>query len=179
MKLVTERLTLQSLTADDWPLFLRLYQDPLVIHYIADPCSEEDIRSRFEARLPTWDKHLDQWLCLVIRDKASGQALGMTGFRSQWLPYQQAEVGFGCLPEAQGKGYGKEWLPAVLDFGFNACGYHKVTATVTAGNIASRRLLESCGFLLEGTLRDNYQLAGQWRDDWQFGLLEQEFRGAK
>ncbi len=27
MKLVTERLSLQSITAEDWPLFLRLYQD--------------------------------------------------------------------------------------------------------------------------------------------------------
>lgn len=37
MKLITERLTLQSITADDWPLFLRLYQDPEVIRYIANP----------------------------------------------------------------------------------------------------------------------------------------------
>lgn len=37
MKLVTERLQLQSITAEDWPLFLRLYQDPEVIRYISDP----------------------------------------------------------------------------------------------------------------------------------------------
>ncbi|BEL66911.1 Uncharacterised protein [Serratia marcescens] len=37
MKLVTERLHLQSITAEDWPLFLRLYQDPEVIRYISDP----------------------------------------------------------------------------------------------------------------------------------------------
>ncbi|MDW5499157.1 GNAT family protein [Pseudomonas lundensis] len=179
MKLVTERLTLQSMTADDWPLFLRLYQDPLVIRYIGDPMAEEEIRSRFEARLPHWDKHRDQWLCLVIREKTSDQALGITGFRPQWLPHQQAEVGFGCLPQAQGKGYGKEWLPAVLDFGFNACGFHKMNATVTEGNLASRRLLESCGFLLEGTLRDNFRLADQWCNDWTLGLLAAEFRAGK
>lgn len=114
-----------------------------------------------------------------MREKASEDAVGMTGFRPQWHPYRQAEVGYGSLPLAQGKGYGKESLRAVLDFAFNACDFHKLTATVTEGNIASRRLLESCGFLLEGTLRDNYQLAGQWRDDWQFGLLVSEFRGVK
>jgi RimJ/RimL family protein N-acetyltransferase len=179
MKLVTERLILESITADDWPLFLRLYQDPEVIRYIADPLSEAEIRMRFEARLPAWDKYGEQWLCLVMREKASEDAVGMTGFRPQWHPYRQAEVGYGSLPLAQGKGYGKESLRAVLDFAFNACDFHKLTATVTEGNIASRRLLESCGFLLEGTLRDNYQLAGQWRDDWQFGLLVSEFRGVK
>ncbi|MGQ8706855.1 GNAT family N-acetyltransferase [Serratia sp. TSA_198.1] len=179
MKLVTERLTLQSITPDDWPLFLRLYQDPDVIRYIADPLTEAEIRARFETRLPAWDKHGEQWLCLVMREKASGEAVGVTGFRPMWLPCQQAEVGYGILPSGHGKGYGKESLRAVLDFGFHACGFHKLTATVTAGNTASRRLLESCGFQLEGTLRDNFRLAGQWHADWMFGLLAAEFQAEK
>ena len=87
--------------------------------------------------------------------------------------------GYGSLPAGQGKGYGKESLRAVLDFAVNACGFHKLTATVTAGNLASRGLLESCGFQLEGTLRDNFRLAGQWYDDWLFGLLAAEFQGGK
>ncbi|MEE4407541.1 MULTISPECIES: GNAT family N-acetyltransferase [unclassified Serratia (in: enterobacteria)] len=179
MKLITERLTLQSITADDWPLFLRLYQDPEVIRYIADPLTEAEIRARFEIRLPAWDKHGEQWLCLVMREKAGGEAVGITGFLPMWLPCRQAEVGYGILPSGHGKGYGKESLRAVLDFGFNACGFHKLTATVTAGNIASRRLLESCGFQLEGTLRDNFRLAGQWHADWMFGLLAAEFQAEK
>lgn len=179
MKLVTERLQLQSITAEDWPLFLRLYQDPEVIRYISDPRSEAEIRARFEERLPAWDKHGEQWLCLVMREKHSGEAVGITGFRPHWAPYRQAEVGYGSLPSGQGKGYGKESLRAVLDFAVNACGFHKLTATVTAGNVASRGLLESCGFQLEGTLRDNYRLADQWCDDWLFGLLAAEFQGGK
>lgn len=175
MKLETPRLLLKSITAEDWPLFLRLYQEPLVIRYIADPLPESEIRARFEARLPEWDKHGQRWLCLVMREKRSDKALGITGFRPEWLPFQQAEVGFGSLPEEQGKGYGKESLLAVLDFAFHACGFHKMTATVTEGNLASRGLLESCGFQLEGTLRDNYRLAGQWRNDWRLGLLAAEF----
>lgn len=179
MKLVTERLSLQSITVEDWPLFLRLYQDPEVIRYISDPRSEAEIRTRFEERLPARDKHGEQWLCLVMREKHSGEAVGITGFRPQWVPYRQAEVGYGSLPAGQGKGYGKESLRAVLDFAVNACGFHKLTATVTAGNLASRGLLESCGFQLEGTLRDNFRLAGQWYDDWLFGLLAAEFQGGK
>ncbi|WP_431225558.1 GNAT family N-acetyltransferase [Serratia sp. L9] len=175
MKLETPLLLLQSITAEDWPLFLRLYQDPQVLRYIADPLAECEIRARFEARLPQWDKHGERWLCLVMREKISGKAFGITGFRPEWLPFQQAEVGFGSLPEGQGKGYGKESLRAVLDFAFSACGFHKMTATVTEGNIASRSLLESCGFQLEGTLRDNYRLAGRWCNDWQLGLLAPEF----
>ena len=105
-----------------------------MIRYISDPRSEAEIRTRFEERLPAWDKHGEQWLCLVMREKHSGEAVGITGFRPQWVPYRQAEVGYGSLPAGQGKGYGKESLRAVLDFAVNACGFHKLTATVTAGN---------------------------------------------
>jgi len=178
MKLETPRLLLTSLTADDWPLFLCLFQDPQVIRYIADLLPEHEIRERFEARLPAWDKHCDRWLCLVMREKSNGQAVGITGFRPEWSPCQQAEVGFGSLPEGQGKGYGKESLSVILDFAFNACGFHKVYATVTEGNSASRGLLESCGFQLEGTLRDNFRLAGRWCNDWRLGLLAKEFATA-
>jgi len=51
-----------------------------------------------------------------------------------------------------------------------------MTATVTAGNVASRRTLISAGFIQEGTLRQNFFLDGQWHDDWIFGLLKQDYR---
>jgi RimJ/RimL family protein N-acetyltransferase len=49
---------------------------------------------------------------------------------------------------------------------------------VTAGNRASKRLLEKSGFVLEGELRESYQLAGRWHNDWLFGLLKKEYQQA-
>lgn len=54
-----------------------------------------------------------------------------------------------------------------------------MTATVTAGNIASRRTLLSAGFIQEGALRQNFFLNGQWQDDWIFEFLKQEYRSAR
>ena len=54
-------------------------------------------------------------------------------------------------------------------------GIRRLTATVTAGNVASRRLLEKARFRLEGELRESYYLAGRWQNDWLFGLLQQEY----
>lgn len=51
------------------------------------------------------------------------------------------------------------------------CEFHKLKASVVEGNWASRRVLEHSGFELEGTLRDNYLLRGQWVNDWVFGRL--------
>ncbi len=175
ISLRTPRLRLDSLVEQDWPLFLQLYQDPDVQRYIADKMDVVEIRRCFETRLMPWVKTSTHWLCLTIRERESGQSIGLTGFLPEWLPLQQAEVGYAMLPSFQGKGFGKESLMAVLGFGFQQCQFHKMKATVTVGNDASRHLLERCGFQLEGTLRDNFQLGGQWCDDWVLGLLECEF----
>ena len=175
ISLRTPRLVLDSLKEQDWPLFLRLYQDPAVQRYMADPMDIAEIRARFESRLIPWDKTSSHWLCLVVRERASEQSMGLTGFLAEWSPLQQAEVGYAMLPSCQGKGFAKESLLAVLAFGFQQCQFHKMKATVTVGNHASRGLLERCGFQLEGTLRDNYQLGGQWCDDWVLGMLACEF----
>ena len=66
-------------------------------------------------------------------------------------------------------------LRAVCDYAFRHGGIRRLTATVTAGNIASRRTLEKQGFMLEGELRESYFLGGQWQNDWLFGLLSHEF----
>ena len=90
-----------------------------------------------------------------------------------------AEVGFLFAPSAQGKGYGFESLRAVCDFALTQGNIRRLTATVTAGNIASRRLLEKTGFQLEGELRESYFLSGQWHNDWLFGLLKKEYLFSK
>ncbi len=72
-----------------------------------------------------------------------------------------------------GKGYGSEALAGLSEFLLSA-GFHKLKALVVEGNQASRRILEKNGFELEGTLRDNYLLKGQWVNDWMFGRLNQE-----
>ncbi|SQA98850.1 Uncharacterised protein [Cedecea neteri] len=61
-------------------------------------------------------------------------------------------------------------------FAFAEVGIRKLVATVTAGNIPSKKVLEKVGFQQEGTLRENYWLNERWQDDWIFGLLAREFR---
>lgn len=172
IELTTTRLTMKPITANEWPLFLTLYQSPAVMQFIGDIETPAQVRYRFDQRLGLWDKYADFWLCLVIRERGTGAAVGLTGFFPDWRPYQQAEVGFMLLPEYQGRGYGLESLREVLRFAFNECRFHRLQANVLEGNIASRRLLERCGFQLEGCLRDSYRLRGEWHNDWVMGLLK-------
>lgn len=169
----TPRLTCSPITEAAWPFFLSLQQAPDVMRYVADNRSEQQIREAFEARLPSWSPGSPHWLCLLVRDKTTNEPLGVTGYIHH--ADDCAEVGFLFAAAAQGKGYGRESLSALCDFAFKEGGIRKLTATVTAGNFASRNLLEKTGFILEGELRESYWLRGSWHNDWLFGLLRQEY----
>lgn len=173
IELITPRLTCSALCATDWPFFLSLYQDESVMRWVTDPMREAEIREAFEPRLSVWTPGAEHWLCLVVRDRDNQQPLGLTGFiqREKAL----AEVGFIFATQAQGKGFASESLKAVCDFAFTEGEMRRLTATVTAGNNASRRVLEKAGFVLEGELRESYSLGGKWHNDWLFGLLRSEF----
>ncbi|WP_369790083.1 GNAT family N-acetyltransferase [Rouxiella sp. WC2420] len=172
--LTTPRLEMRPIEREEWPLFLKLYQNDNVMKFIGDIETPAQIRYRFDQRLGKWDKYSDFWLCLVIRERATGEAIGLTGFFPDWRPYQQAEVGFMLLPEYQGKGYGQESLHEVVNYAFKICGFHRLQANVLEGNLPSRRLLERCGFRLEGTLRESYRIGGEWHNDWLLGLLRSD-----
>lgn len=172
--LTTVRLTCSPLQESDWPFFLVLQQHPDVMRFVAEDRSVADIREAFDSRLAPWVPGSAQWLCLVVRDTASQTPLGVTGYIHR--EDDCAEVGFLFAPSAQGKGYGFESLQALCEFAFNQGGIRRLTATVTAGNIASRALLEKTGFRLEGELRESYFLSGRWQNDWLFGLLKHEFQ---
>ncbi|MRS16403.1 GNAT family N-acetyltransferase [Enterobacteriaceae bacterium RIT691] len=173
IELITPRLTCSSLSEADWPFFLSLYQNPAVMRFVMDELSETDIREAFDPRLAPWTPGAEHWLCLVVRDREQGHPLGLTGFIQRETAI--AEVGFIFSPAAQGKGYGFESLQAVCDFAFTEGAMRRLSATVTVGNKASRRLLEKTGFVLEGELRESYQLGGKWHNDWLLGLLRSEF----
>ena len=172
--LTTSRLICSPLQAEDWPFYLSLQQQPEVMRYVCDARPVALIREAFEPRLQPWTPGSAHWLCLVVRDTASQTALGMTGYIHRDVDC--AEVGFLFAPQAQGQGYGYESLRALCDYAFEQGSIRRLTATVTAGNKASRGLLEKTGFVLEGELRDNFFLAEAWHNDWLFGLLKREYQ---
>lgn len=171
--LTTDRLTCRPIVSHDWPFFLALQRYPSVMRYVADARSEKQIRDAFDARLPAWQPGAAHWLCLVVCDTATQTPLGVTGYIQH--DEGSAEVGFLLAAEAQGKGYGMESLRAVCDYAFTTGGLRRLTACVTEGNQASRRLLEKTGFVLEGTLRESYWLEQRWQNDWLFGLLKRDY----
>lgn len=174
MQLTTERLLLEKLQPEDWSLFHEVHSDPVSMQFISAVPQLADIRQRFQTRLQPWQVTSLHMLCLTVRLRASGEAIGLIGANAEWTPWLQAEVGYSLLNRYTGKGYGSEALGAMAAYLLSQCRFHKLTAQVVEGNWPSRRVLEKNGFRLEGTLRENYLLRGEWVDDWLFGKLESD-----
>lgn len=167
------RITYQQIGIEEWPFFLALQRDPRISRYLASAHQDETILEAFASRLPKWTPGSRHWLCLVMREKTSGEPFGVTGLIDRGDGV--AEVGYLLASRVHGQGLGYESLHALCVYAFNVCGFRKLIATVTVGNDPSKRVLEKAGFVLEGTLRESYFLDGRWQDDWLFGLLVREF----
>lgn len=178
IKIETDKLSMTQITESDWLLFERLNQDDEVIRYAFNKPSTEQIRERFDSRLPTWSWPSLHWLCLVIREKSTGQAIGVTGLCVSEEQQNQAEVGYLLLPEFHGKGYGTESLIGLIDHVTHNYPIHTVNAIVTDGNIASCKVLEKAGFDLAEREIDAYEIGGKLYDDLIYRLHVNEVESA-
>lgn len=165
LELHTARLHLSPLSAHDWELFLTLHSDPDNLRYVCDPLSPAQIEERFTSRLPRWDLDSAHWLCLVIRDRESGEALGLTGLRISDKAAAEAEVGYLLAPRHQGKGVAAESLRALIGYARQHLGLKRLIATVTDGNAASCQVLEKSGFVFLRRDEQAFRQGGEDFDD--------------
>lgn len=166
--LTTSRLILSPFQESDWPFFLRLRRDPVIMRFMADIASQEDIRRVFDARL------IDTGAC-VIRQQGVKTPVGDIGLSRSTENPQEADVGYSIATYAQGQGYASEALRAICQYAFDEAGITALNAWVLAGNIGSQRVLEKLGFSRVEILSKVYRLNGVFHDDWVYRLTARAF----
>lgn len=78
--------------------------------------------------------------------------------------------------EFWGRGYALEVWSLVIDYAFQRLGLRKIIAGAVADNIASIKTLQKLGFRVEGTLRREFLLEGEYLDTVRLGLFQDEFQ---
>lgn len=105
---------------------------------------------------------------------ASEELVGMTFLKNINMLNRNAE--FAILIDAMksGKGYGSEACKATLEFAFKNLGLHRVYLKVKKDNMPAIKLYQSCGFKVEGTLRDDVFKQGKYADQLFMAVLSNE-----
>jgi [ribosomal protein S5]-alanine N-acetyltransferase len=107
----------------------------------------------------------------AIVPEDGGPLLGTIGFHTVSLAHRSAELAYDIAPEHWGRGIATACSRAVVDWGFAARGYQRIQATAVESNLASVRVLQKCGFALEGKLRNYRLVRGVARDFWMYARV--------
>jgi RimJ/RimL family protein N-acetyltransferase len=74
-------------------------------------------------------------------------------------------------PEVLNQGYGTEATKAVIDYGLDVIGLHRISLSVFAFNPRAKRVYEKCGFVQEGVARDALFWDGVWVDSINMAII--------
>lgn len=168
---------LRPLRADDAPSWLAYLSDPRTIEHTSYP----------EPDLPFVEAMVSRQLagyaaatsCRWALADADDRLIGTCGFSIWSLPHAHAELVYDLAPAYHGRGLMRTAVRQVLWWAFDTAGFNRVHAFVMTSNEPSIRLLESLGFVREGTLRQYRIARGIARDFHVYARLRAEDVGAQ
>jgi ribosomal-protein-alanine N-acetyltransferase len=115
--------------------------------------------------------------CLDLVD--TKQFIGLLALIIGKPNYKTAEVWYKIHSNHWGKGYATEALSKLIYFGFNDLGLHRIEAGCAVENIASIKVLEKVGMTKEGIKRKKLPIRGEWKDNYFYAILDEDFFGVK
>jgi ribosomal-protein-alanine N-acetyltransferase len=138
--------------------------------------TEEGVRAHFESRRDLYPESYPEWLDLVVELKAESKVVGNVGIGVADREQGQASVGWllGC--KYRGQGIATEAVKALVTFGFESMGLHRIYARTGSRNVRSWRLMERIGMRREAHFRDSHKVEGEWDDEFIYAILADEWR---
>ena len=172
MELVTSRLLLREFAGSDRAAVHGYAGDPAVTRFMDwGPNSREDTVAVL-AEVPGEANAVPRsnyTLAVVVR--TDDELVGAVHIGETSREHRRGEMGYVLAQAHWGRGYATEAAAAILRFGFDEVGFHRIAATCDPENIASARVLEKIGMQYEGHLRQHLLIRGQWRDRLAFAAL--------
>ena len=171
-ELSTSRLLLRRLNTTDAEQLFTMRSDKKVMKYIGKkPMETIDEAKDF---INTINELVDNnsginW-AMSLKEQP-GELIGLIGIWRLIKPHYRAEIGYMLLPEYWRKGFTKEAILKVIDYGFNEMKLHSLQGNINAINIASAKSLESTGFVREAFFKEDFFYEGKFEDTKIYSIL--------
>ena len=175
MEIHTERLIIREFTPKDLEAVHEYASDPEVVRYMPfGPNTVEDSQNFLDRAIGRQKEEGRNDFEMAVELREGGRLIG--GCRLNKTSTIAAHIGYIFNKEYWGRGYATEVAKALVRHGFTKLGVHRIYATCEPDNIASKRVLEKAGMVLEGRLREDMICHGEYRDSLILGILEQEWK---
>lgn len=171
-----KRIVLRAGTYDDAQDYLDYISHKEVHRYIPDECLPKTLEQAQEeidymSDLFKYGRSI-YW---IIADKKTNKLIGSCGFNYWNKDHRRGEISYDLKHSYWGKGIMTEAIEAVITFGFVNMKLHRIEATVTEMNLASKAVLKKHKFKKEGVLRQQKLLHGKFYDAIMLSLLSHEY----
>ena len=171
-ELTTERLLLRRLSSKDAQEVFLLRSDKSAMAYIArEPATTIKEAENFIVSI---DENIDSNKSVLWAIALKNNPTKLIGTICLWQIRPEdyrAEIGYAILPEYWRKGYAKEALLTVIDYGFNIMRLHSIDAHVDPRNKGSIAAIESVGFVREAYFREIICFRGEFLDETVYSKL--------
>ena len=181
MKIKTDRLNFRQVSIDDIKNIHELHSLPETDKFntlgIPETIQEtEGIISEWLVRQNT-KPQTSYIFCLDLVD--TNQFIGLIALNIGKPNYKTAEVWYKIHLDHWRQGYATEALTKLLDFSFDELKLHRIEAGCAVENIASNKVLEKVGMTKEGMKRKKLPIRGQWKDNYFYAILDEDFYSIK
>lgn len=151
---------------------------------LAAAADDERIARNLTHRFPNpyTSQHATDWIELCVQEgdvtrnfaiDVAGQLAGGIGLDIlEGEKAHVARVGYWLAVQFWNRGIATDALRAVTRYAFDTFPIHRLEATVFGWNPASGRVLEKCGYRMEGRLRDAITRADEITDELIYGLIK-------
>lgn len=114
------------------------------------------------------------WTVTVVDAEAPRVILGELYVELRWGG-RSGYLGFTFHPDHWGRGYASEAAEALVRYLFTDLGVNRVEASLHPDNVASARVLESCGMTFEGLTRQSFWVGEECSDDMLYGATHADW----
>jgi [ribosomal protein S5]-alanine N-acetyltransferase len=149
LPLLTPRLRLRALAADDLDAIHHIYTHRLVKPWIGEHSREEITE---ELRFHAAHQSSHGWALWGVEDRFTGRLLGDCGLQPLELVGSEIELSYDLHPDVWGRGIASEAAKATIAVAFELTGAEEIIAVVRPDNHASRRVLENAGLTVAGEI---------------------------
>jgi len=173
-EIVTKRTRLRLIELSDLDSIHQLHTLPEVDEYnaLGIPENLEETKSIIKPWIEENQSSRIKNYTFAIQQIKTKEFIGLFGFKLGSDKYKNAEVWYKIHTNFWNKGYATETLRAVIKFGFNTLGLHRIQAGCAVENIGSIKVLEKSGMIKEGRGRQILPLKSGWSDNFTYSILE-------
>lgn len=169
----TERLLLRKIQPDDAEMVHMWMSDPEVCKYERwKPHSNSDYSRGYIIEVFDGYKSDSTYQWGI---ELNGKLIGSVSIVNVNDYDQKAILGYCLAREFWSNGYTTEAVKAVLQYMFIEIGLNRIEASHSINNIASGRVLEKIGMLLEGQSKDYYFCNSGFQDSRLFGITKEQY----